>query len=63
MIKKQKPKKSVLLGGQQHQQIFSPGQIIRTPHGAVLPTAAANLPTTLQLSNGQSVQVINSPNC
>ncbi|XP_066256857.1 specificity protein transcription factor 3 isoform X1 [Euwallacea similis] len=46
-----------LAGGQQPQQIFSPGQIIRTPTGAVLPTSAANLPTTVQLSNGQSVQV------
>jgi transcription factor Sp len=40
-----------LAGGQQPQQIFSPGQIIRAP--GVLPT---NL-QTVQLSNGQSVAV------
>ncbi|CAG9771256.1 unnamed protein product [Ceutorhynchus assimilis] len=45
-----------LAGGQQHQQIFSPGQIIRTPTG-VLNNQANHLPTTVQLSNGQSVQV------
>ncbi|KAL1491310.1 hypothetical protein ABEB36_011924 [Hypothenemus hampei] len=45
-----------LAGGQQPQQIFSPGQIIRTPTGAVLQNAATNL-STVQLSNGQSVQV------
>ncbi|XP_030764987.1 transcription factor Sp4-like isoform X2 [Sitophilus oryzae] len=44
-----------LAGGQQPQQIFSPSQIIRAPAG-VLPTAA-NIPATVQLSNGQSVQV------
>ncbi|XP_076271053.1 uncharacterized protein LOC143202935 isoform X4 [Rhynchophorus ferrugineus] len=44
-----------LTGGQQPQQIFSPSQIIRAPAG-VLPTAA-NIPTTVQLTNGQSVQV------
>ncbi|XP_064213141.1 specificity protein transcription factor 3 isoform X2 [Tribolium castaneum] len=40
-----------LAGGQQPQQLFSPGQIIRAP--GVLPT---NL-QTVQLSNGQSVAV------
>ncbi|XP_044751981.1 transcription factor Sp4-like isoform X1 [Coccinella septempunctata] len=41
------------LAGQQHQQIFSPGQIIRGP--GVLPNLQ-NL-QTVQLSNGQSVAV------
>lgn len=41
-------------GAQQPQQIFSPGQIIRTP--GVLPTNLQNL-QTVQLSNGQSVAV------
>ncbi|KAL3283535.1 hypothetical protein HHI36_006674 [Cryptolaemus montrouzieri] len=42
-----------LAGGQQPQQIFSPGQIIRSPN--VLPNLQ-NL-QTVQLSNGQSVAV------
>lgn len=42
-------------GGQQPQQIFSPGQIIRAPAG-VLPANLQNL-QTVQLSNGQSVAV------
>lgn len=41
-------------GAQQPQQLFSPGQIIRTP--GVLPTNLQNL-QTVQLSNGQSVAV------
>lgn len=44
-----------LAGGQQPQQIFSPGQIIRAPAG-VLPANLQNL-QTVQLSNGQSVAV------
>lgn len=44
----------VLAGGQQPQQIFSPGQIIRTP--SVIPANLQNL-QTVQLSNGQSVAV------
>ncbi|XP_060517864.1 specificity protein transcription factor 3-like isoform X2 [Cylas formicarius] len=46
-------------GGTQPQQIFSPGQIIRAPTN-VIPATATNmqgLPTTVQLPNGQSVQM------
>ncbi|XP_017784301.1 PREDICTED: transcription factor Sp4-like isoform X1 [Nicrophorus vespilloides] len=43
-----------IAAGQQHQQIFSPGQIIRNPN--VLPANLQNL-QTVQLSNGQSVAV------
>ncbi|KAK9709406.1 Zinc finger, C2H2 type [Popillia japonica] len=46
-----------IAGGQQPQQIFSPGQIIRTP--GVLPTNIQNIQNlqTVQLPNGQSVAV------
>ncbi|KAF5273648.1 hypothetical protein FQR65_LT04648 [Abscondita terminalis] len=43
-----------LAGSQQPQQIFSPGQILRTPN--VLPANLQNI-QTVQLSNGQSVAV------
>ncbi|KAK5645839.1 hypothetical protein RI129_004303 [Pyrocoelia pectoralis] len=43
-----------LAGTQQPQQLFSPGQILRTP--SVLPANLQNI-QTVQLSNGQSVAV------
>ncbi|XP_050307335.1 transcription factor Sp4-like isoform X2 [Anthonomus grandis grandis] len=43
-----------LAGGQQSQQIFSPGQILRAPAGVTIPTSTANIP--VQLSNGQGIQ-------
>lgn len=43
-----------IVGNQQAQQLFSPGQIIRAP--SVLPTNLQNI-QTVQLSNGQSVAV------
>lgn len=50
-------KLDVFLGGQQPQQIFSPGQIIRAP--GVLPANIQNVQSlqTVQLPNGQSVAV------
>lgn len=48
---------TIISGGQQPQQIFSPGQIIRAP--GVIPANIQNLQNlqTVQLSNGQSVAV------